>query len=97
MIRHYVDTSPGEVEALGEALGGAFNGCLLVPFFEEGGRYTVNDVHYVANGDWLVPVGETEFARDSVFGFRASNLRQWVEEKDKRKDSGALGCLDFAG
>jgi uncharacterized protein YgbK (DUF1537 family) len=28
-----------------------------------------------------VPAGETEFARDTAFGYRASDLRQWVEEK----------------
>jgi uncharacterized protein YgbK (DUF1537 family) len=29
----------------------------------------------------LVPAGETAFAQDKVFGYRSSNLRQWVEEK----------------
>lgn len=72
---------PGEVEALAGALGGEFDACLLIPFFLEGGRYTVDDVHYVAEGDWLVPAGETEFARDAAFGYRASNLRRWVAEK----------------
>jgi uncharacterized protein YgbK (DUF1537 family) len=46
-----------------------------------GGRFTVDDVHYVAEGEWLIPAGETEFARDAVFGYRASNLRDWVQEK----------------
>jgi uncharacterized protein YgbK (DUF1537 family) len=69
------------VEALAEALGQDVDAWLLIPFFQEGGRYTIGDVHYVAEGDTLVPAGETEFARDAVFGYRASNLRQWVEEK----------------
>lgn len=72
---------PGEVEALAETLGYNFDGWLLIPFFLEGGRYTINDVHYVADGAWLVPAGETEFARDAAFGYRASNLRHWVAEK----------------
>lgn len=72
---------PGEVEALAGALGGDFDGWLLIPFFEEGGRFTFDDTHYAADGDWLVPVGETEFARDAAFGYCASELRQWVEEK----------------
>jgi uncharacterized protein YgbK (DUF1537 family) len=38
-------------------------------------------VHYVAEGDQLVPAGQTEFARDPAFGYHASNLRAWVEEK----------------
>jgi uncharacterized protein YgbK (DUF1537 family) len=72
---------PGEVEALAEALGGDFDAWLIVPFFLEGGRYTINDIHYVAEGEQLVPAGETEFAHDSAFGYRASNLREWVAEK----------------
>jgi uncharacterized protein YgbK (DUF1537 family) len=74
---------PGEVQALADALGGEFDGWLLIPFFEGGGRYTLHDVHYVSDGEWLVPAGETEFAQDAVFGYRASNLRAWVEEKTR--------------
>ena len=72
---------PGEVSALDETLGGDFDAWLIIPFFLEGGRYTIDDVHYVAEGEWLVPAGETEFARDAAFGYWASNLRHWVEEK----------------
>lgn len=74
---------PGEVDALAEGLGHKFDGTLIVPFFLEGGRLTVNDVHYVAEGDWLVPAGETEFARDATFGYANSNVRQWVSEKHR--------------
>lgn len=28
-----------------------------------------------------MPIGQTEFARDSVFGYKASNLKEWIEEK----------------
>jgi uncharacterized protein YgbK (DUF1537 family) len=72
---------PGEVDALATALGEALDAWLLVPFFLEGGRYTIDDTHYVAEGEVLVPAGETEFARDAAFGYSASNLRQWVAEK----------------
>ena len=72
---------PGEVEALAAGLGQNFDGWIVIPFFLEGGRYTVGDTHYVEEGGWLVPAAETEFARDSVFGYRSSNLRDWVEEK----------------
>ena len=72
---------PGEVEALASGLGETFDGWIVIPFFLEGGRYTVGDTHYVEEGGWLVPSAETEFARDSVFGYRSSNLRDWVEEK----------------
>jgi len=72
---------PGEVIALAGVLGGDLDAWVIIPFFLEGGRYTINDIHYVAEGEWLVPAGETEFARDAAFGYGASNLRQWVEEK----------------
>lgn len=72
---------PGEVEALAQAAGGGFAATLIVPAFFPGGRYTIGDAHYVAEGDWLIPAGETPFAQDASFGYRASNLRQWVAEK----------------
>jgi uncharacterized protein YgbK (DUF1537 family) len=70
---------PGEVDALADALGGGFDATLLIPAFIAGGRYTIDDVHYVADGDRLIPAGETDFARDATFGYRASNLREWVD------------------
>lgn len=72
---------PEEVYALAGDIGGAFDGILLAPFFLEGGRYTIGDIHYVVEGDWLVPAAETEYARDAVFGYRQSDLRAWVSEK----------------
>lgn len=68
---------PAETDALAAALGGRFDATLLIPAFFEGGRTTAADVHYVG----ATPVAETEFARDARFGFRHSNLRDWVEEK----------------
>lgn len=68
---------PAETDALAPALGGRFDATLLIPAFFEGGRTTAADVHYVGS----TPVAETEFARDARFGFRHSNLCQWVEEK----------------
>jgi uncharacterized protein YgbK (DUF1537 family) len=72
---------PGEVEALAESLGTAFDAWMIIPFFLEGGRFTADDIHYVDEDGFLVPAGETEFARDTVFGYRSSNLREWVQEK----------------
>lgn len=34
-------------------------------------------------GDWLVPAGMTEFAKDKTFGYQASDLREYIEEKTK--------------
>ena len=72
---------PGEVEALADALERPADGWILCPFFEEGGRVTVDDVHYVRDGEMLIPAGATVFARDRVFGYRESDLRRWVVEK----------------
>ena len=72
---------PIETEAIAEAFEEEFVAWILVPFFLEGGRYTIGDVQYVAEGDDLVPAGETEFARDSAFAFTESRLKHWVEEK----------------
>ena len=71
---------PGELQALTEVLGD-FDAMIVIPYFEAGGRYTVGDVHYVEEGDVLVPAAETPFARDAAFGYRSSNLREWVVEK----------------
>lgn len=71
---------PLETNALNQVLG-PFQATFLIPYFEDGGRYTIADVHYVAEGDLLIPAAETPFARDTVFGYSTSNLRAWVEEK----------------
>jgi uncharacterized protein YgbK (DUF1537 family) len=80
---------PDEIDALAAALGGGFDAWTLIPFFLEGGRYTIDDVHYVAEGDELVPAGQTQFARDATFGFRASRLPEWVAEKTGGRIPGA--------
>jgi uncharacterized protein YgbK (DUF1537 family) len=72
---------PGEVAALAEGLRLVFDAWILIPFFLEGGRLTLDDIHYLTEGDQLIPVGETEFARDAAFGYKASHLREWVVEK----------------
>jgi len=60
----------------------SMDGQLIVPFFLEGGRLTVNDVHYVADGDdALIPAANTPFAEDAAFGFSSSNLLDYVVEK----------------
>jgi uncharacterized protein YgbK (DUF1537 family) len=73
---------PLEVQAAEDILGSA-DMWLLCPFFLQGGRYTIDDVHYVAEGDKLVPAGHTPFAKDATFGYKSSNLRDWVVEKSK--------------
>lgn len=57
------------------------DGEILCPFFKEGGRFTIDDVHYVKYGDELIPANETEFARDKTFGYTATTMPRYVEEK----------------
>ena len=57
------------------------DGEILCPFFAEGGRFTIDNVHYVQYGSELVPAGETEFAGDKTFGYHSSNLCGYIEEK----------------
>ncbi|KAL1612852.1 hypothetical protein SLS60_001082 [Paraconiothyrium brasiliense] len=73
---------PLEPEAAEEVLGQA-DAWVLAPFFLQGGRYTIDNVHYVAEGDMLVPAGHTPFAQDATFGYKSSDLRDWVVEKSK--------------
>ncbi|KAH7394293.1 hypothetical protein BKA66DRAFT_455958 [Pyrenochaeta sp. MPI-SDFR-AT-0127] len=71
---------PLEPEAV-EAVLGDSDAWILAPFFLQGGRYTIDNVHYVAEGDDLIPAGQTPFAKDATFGFKSSHLADWVVEK----------------
>lgn len=63
--------------------GRNIDGEILCPFFKEGGRFTIDNVHYVKYGDELIPANETEFARDKTFGYSAATMPGYVEEKTK--------------
>ncbi|XP_061362633.1 uncharacterized protein LOC133306347 isoform X1 [Gastrolobium bilobum] len=73
---HFPEEADAAVSVLGE-----MDAWIICPFFLQGGRYTIEDVHFVADSDTLVPAGDTEFAKDAAFGYKSSNLRDWVEEK----------------
>ena len=63
--------------------GKTIDGEILCPFFKEGGRFTIDDVHYVKYGDKLIPANETEFAKDKTFGYTAATMPEYIEEKTK--------------
>ncbi|CAK7215115.1 hypothetical protein SBRCBS47491_002372 [Sporothrix bragantina] len=75
---------PLEPEAVARVLGDA-DAWVLCPFFLQGGRYTIGDVHYVADPEQgvLVPAAETPFARDATFGYTSSNLVDYAVEKGR--------------
>jgi len=76
---------PLETRALKEVLSEKppLDGEILCPFFAEGGRFTLNGVHYVRQGEWLTPAAQTEFAKDATFGYRHSFLPDYIEEKSE--------------
>ncbi|WP_044304997.1 four-carbon acid sugar kinase family protein [Richelia intracellularis] len=71
---------PIETDVIAQELGN-FDAHFLVPAFFEGGRITRDSVHYLIIDGVPTPVSETEFAKDSVFGYRYSYLPKYVEEK----------------
>ena len=56
------------------------------PAFIEAGRVTIDGIHYMKDGDRLIPVSETEFARDNVFAYHTSVLRDYIKEKGANPD-----------
>jgi len=63
--------------------GKTIDGEIICPFFKEGGRFTIGNVHYVKYGEELVPADETEFAKDKTFGYSTAVMPEYVEEKTK--------------
>lgn len=63
--------------------GKVMDGEILCPFFKEGGRFTIDNVHYVKDGNELIPANETEFAKDKTFGYTAATMPGYIEEKTK--------------
>jgi uncharacterized protein YgbK (DUF1537 family) len=75
---------PVETDAIAAELGN-FDAHFLVPAFFEGGRKTIDSIHYLKVDGVDVPVHETEFAKDSVFGYGHSYLPDYVKEKTQGK------------
>ncbi len=70
-------------EELEKGAGIKIDGEILIPYFKAGGRYTLHNIHYVKEKDTLIPAADTEFARDKTFGYKNSNLCEYIEEKTK--------------
>ena len=81
-LRGHYPLEPDVIAAtLKEVAGQRTDGVVIVPAFPDAGRITIGGVHYMRNGGTLIPVAETEFAKDASFGFRNSELARYVEEK----------------
>jgi uncharacterized protein YgbK (DUF1537 family) len=66
---------------------------LFVPAFPEGGRATIGGVHYLVTAEGRVPVAQTEFARDTVFGYRSERLIDWVAEVGEGRRAFSLSLM----
>ena len=53
----------------------------FAPAFIESGRYTIDGTHFMVDGERLIPVSKSEFARDNVFGYKNACLVDYIEEK----------------
>ena len=51
------------------------------PGYVEPGRLTIDSLHWTRTPEGIIPVAQSEFAKDASFGYRSSDLRDWVEEK----------------
>ena len=90
---------PLETETLRACLekGGIHaDGEIITPYFKDGGRFTIGNVHYGKQGDELVLAAETEFARDKTFGYTHSSLPEYIEEKTNgRYPAESVTCISL--
>ena len=87
-LRGHFPLEPDVIAAtVAQAGGEKTDGVVLVPAFPDAGRLTIGGVHYMrGTGDaagTLVPVSETEFAKDATFGFSTSVMADYIAEKSQ--------------
>ncbi len=82
-LRGHYPLEPDVVaETLEQRAGVRTDAVVIVPAFPDAGRITIGGVHLTRGPDGtVVPVAETEFARDATFGYASSALAAYVEEK----------------
>jgi uncharacterized protein YgbK (DUF1537 family) len=80
---HHVDEIDEATATLARVGWGEVDAVLIVPAFPDAGRITVDAVHWVFDHDEWLGAGESSFARDATFGYRASDLREFTEERSR--------------
>lgn len=80
-LRGHFPAEPEAIRSQLESAGQDISALFMIPFYQEGGRFTYEDTHYVRQGRQLMPVHTTEFATDINFSFHHSDLKAYVEEK----------------
>ncbi len=58
---------------------GPFDATFHIPAFIEGKRLTINGSHFVDQ----IPIDQTTFARDKIFGYETSNVKNLLFQKSK--------------
>lgn len=87
---------PLETDVLKECISEGDIKELVIPYFREGNRYTIEDIHYLYEEGRLIPAGESEFSRDRTFGYHNSDLKLWIEEKTKGScPAGNVGSISL--
>ncbi|MFX1821613.1 four-carbon acid sugar kinase family protein [Pseudarthrobacter sp. CC4] len=87
-LRGHYPLEPDVIAAtVSDVSGEKTDGVVLVPAFPDAGRVTIGGVHYMRGtadaAGTLIPVSETEFAKDATFGFSTSVMADYVEEKSR--------------
>ena len=75
---------PLETDVLSQELadrGTVVDGVVICPGYVEPGRLTIDSVHWTRTPEGMIPVSQSEFAKDASFGYHSSDLRDWVAEK----------------
>ncbi len=67
-----------EPQIINDCLG-PFDATFHIPAFIEGKRITIDGSHFVDN----IPVSQTIFAEDKIFGYKTSNIKKLLFQKSK--------------
>jgi len=60
---------------------------IFAPAYFEAGRITREDRQLVRQGEAWIPVSETDYSHDSNFGYKSSNLHDFIREKHRAAQS----------
>jgi len=82
-LRGHYPLEPDIIREELERYGKKAHAEFVIPFFKEGGRITEGNVHYIEQKGTRIRADESEYAKDPIFGYKSSNLKEWIEEKTR--------------
>ena len=80
-LRGHVPLETDVLAQVAAAHGRPYDAVLFTPAYLEAGRMTVGDVQWVDTPDGWIMAGDSEYAADATFGYRSSDLRDYLDEK----------------